>query len=96
MGLGGGVQLGPLGTAATDRPIIPTPGEYNDGEIGGIMIGRGNQSTRRKPSPVPLVHHKPHMPCPDAKPSRRGGKLATNCLSYGTAIALVANVYYVF
>jgi hypothetical protein len=40
-GGGGGVQLGPLGTAATNRPIVPTPGDYDDGEIGGI-IGRGN------------------------------------------------------
>jgi hypothetical protein len=50
--VGGGVQLGPLGTAATNRPIVPAPGDY-DGEIGG-MIGRGNRSTRRKPAPVPL------------------------------------------
>jgi hypothetical protein len=45
--------LGPLGTAATNRPIVPAPGDYDDGEIGGI-IGRGNRSTRRKPAPVPL------------------------------------------
>jgi hypothetical protein len=51
--VGGGVQLGPLGTAATNRPIVPVPGHYDDGEIGG-MIGRGNRSTRRKPAPVPL------------------------------------------
>jgi hypothetical protein len=51
--VGGGVQLGPLGTAATSRPIVPAPGEYDDREIGG-MIGRGNRSTRRKPAPVPL------------------------------------------
>jgi hypothetical protein len=50
---GGGVQLGPLGTAATSRPIVPAPGDYDDGEIGG-MIGKGNRSTRRKPAPVPL------------------------------------------
>jgi hypothetical protein len=37
--VGGGVQLGPLGTAATNRPIVPAPGDYEDGEIGG-MIGR--------------------------------------------------------
>jgi hypothetical protein len=52
--VGGGVQLGPLGTAATNRPIVPTPGDYDDGEIGGILIGRGNRNTRRKPAPVPL------------------------------------------
>jgi hypothetical protein len=51
--VGGGVQLGPLGTTATNRPIVPAPGDYDDGEIGG-MIGRGNRSTRRKPAPVPL------------------------------------------
>jgi hypothetical protein len=38
--VGGGVQLDPLGTAATNRPIVPAPGDYDDGVIGG-MIGRG-------------------------------------------------------
>jgi hypothetical protein len=52
--VGGGVQLGPLGTAATNRSIMPAPGDYDDGEIGGMMIGMGNRSTRRKPTPVPL------------------------------------------
>jgi hypothetical protein len=53
--VGGGVQLGPLGTAATNRPIVPAASDYDDdGEIGGMMIGRGNRSTRRKPAPVPL------------------------------------------
>jgi hypothetical protein len=50
----GGVQLGPLGTSATNWPIVPAPGDYEDGEFGGMMIGRGNRSTRRKPAPVPL------------------------------------------
>jgi hypothetical protein len=50
----GGVQLGPLSTAATNTPIVPASGDYDDGEIGGIMIGRGNLSTRIKPAPVPL------------------------------------------
>jgi hypothetical protein len=45
--------MSPLGTAATNRPILPFPGDYDDGEIGG-MIGRGNRSTRRKPAPVPF------------------------------------------
>jgi hypothetical protein len=49
----GGAQLGPLGTAATNKPIVPPPGYYDNGEIGG-MIGRGNRSTLRKPAPVPL------------------------------------------
>jgi hypothetical protein len=49
----GAVQLGPLSTAATNRPIVPAPGGYDDGEIGG-MIGRGNRSIWRKPASVPL------------------------------------------
>jgi hypothetical protein len=52
--------LGPLVTAATNRPTVPVPGDNDDGEIGG-MIGRGNRSTRRKPAPVPLCPPKtPH------------------------------------
>jgi hypothetical protein len=33
--------LGPLGIAATTRPIVPARGDYDDGKIGEI-IGRGN------------------------------------------------------
>jgi hypothetical protein len=51
---GGGIQLGPLGTTAINRPTVPAPGDNDDGEIGGMMVGRGNRSTRRKPAPVPL------------------------------------------
>jgi hypothetical protein len=58
--VGGGVQLGPLSTAATNKPIVPAPGDYDDGEIDG-MIGRGSQSTRRKPASVPLCLPKTHM-----------------------------------
>jgi hypothetical protein len=57
--VGGGVQLGPLSTAATNRPIVPAPGDHDDGEIGG-MIGRGNRSTWRKHTPVPL--YPPQIP----------------------------------
>jgi hypothetical protein len=30
------VQLGSLGTVATNMPIVPAPGDYDDGEIGGM------------------------------------------------------------
>jgi hypothetical protein len=49
----GGVQVVPLGTVATSRPVVPAPGDYDDGEIGGI-IGIGNQNTRTQPAPLPL------------------------------------------
>jgi hypothetical protein len=45
--------LSPLGTAATNRPIVPVPGDYGDVEIGG-MVGKGHRSTQRKPVPVTL------------------------------------------
>jgi hypothetical protein len=78
--------LDPLGTKATNRHIVPAPGDCDDGEIGGMMIGRGNRSTRRKPDPVPLYPPQTPYACPDANPGRRGGKPATNLLSYGTAL----------
>jgi hypothetical protein len=45
--------LGPLINAATNRPNLLAPGDYDDGEIGGIF-GRGNRSSQRKATPVPL------------------------------------------
>jgi hypothetical protein len=42
------------GTSATEWPIVPAPGDYDDAEFGGIKIDRGNRSTRRKPAPAPL------------------------------------------
>jgi hypothetical protein len=52
--VGVGSKLGPLGTSATEWPILPAPGDYDAGEFGGMKIGRGNRSTRRKPAPAPL------------------------------------------
>jgi hypothetical protein len=65
--------LGPLGTTATNRPIVLAPGEYDDGEIGGMMIGRGNRSTRRKRAPVPL--------CPPQTP--RAARTRTRAAAVG-------------
>jgi hypothetical protein len=47
-------KLGPLGTSAIEWPIVPAPGDCGDGGFGGMKIGRGNRSTRRKPAPAPL------------------------------------------
>jgi hypothetical protein len=47
-------KLGPLGTSATEWPIVPAPGDYDEGEIGGMKISRGNRSTRRKLATAPL------------------------------------------
>jgi hypothetical protein len=86
--VGGWSQLSPLGTEANNRPIVPVPVDYGDGEFGG-MIGRGNQSTPTKPAPVPLCPPQNPTYCPDANPGRRYGKPATNPLSYRTAITVL-------
>jgi hypothetical protein len=52
--VGGGVQLGPPDTWATDWPIVPAPGDYEDGEFDGMKMGGGNRSTRRNPALAPL------------------------------------------
>jgi hypothetical protein len=56
------------------------------GAVGGVRIGRGNRSTRRKPAPVPVrpPQINPTWPDRDSNPGRSGGKPATNRLSYGT------------
>jgi hypothetical protein len=92
--VGGGVQLGSLGITATNRPIVQAPGDYDDGDIGGMMTGRGNRSTRRKPAPVPLCPPQTPHACPEANPGRRGGKLATNRFSYGTAMVNCITIVY--
>jgi hypothetical protein len=52
--MGGESKLGPLDTSATEWPIVSAPGDYDDAEIGGMKIGRGNRSTRRKHAPASL------------------------------------------
>jgi hypothetical protein len=50
------VRLSPLGTAATIG-LLYQPKAIADGDCaasGGMKIGRGNRSTRRRPAPVPL------------------------------------------
>jgi hypothetical protein len=52
-------------------PIVPAPGDYGDGEIGG-MIGRGNRSTRSKPTPGPLCPPQtPHAAVREPGPPRQ-------------------------
>jgi hypothetical protein len=49
------VRLTPLGTSATIWPIVSAPDDDDEcGAVGGIRIGRGNRSTRRKPARVPV------------------------------------------
>jgi hypothetical protein len=43
---GGGVQNGSTRHVGHFWPIVAAPGDCEDGEFGGMKIGRGNQSTR--------------------------------------------------
>jgi hypothetical protein len=54
------------------------------GAISGIKCGRGNRSTRRKPTPAPLCPpQNPTLQTRSRTPDRSGGKPATNRQSYG-------------
>jgi hypothetical protein len=56
------------------------------GRIGGMKIGRGNRSTRRKPVPGPLLSTTYSIWLdPVLNPGRRGENPATNGLNYGAA-----------
>jgi hypothetical protein len=68
----GGVQLGPFGTTATSRLTVPASGDYDDGETGGVMIGKGNRSTQKKPAPMPICPPQTIHACLDANPGLRG------------------------
>jgi hypothetical protein len=53
--------------------------EGDCGAIGGMKIGRGNRSTRRKPAPAPLCPPQiTHDQTRARTPGRRGGKPASN------------------
>jgi hypothetical protein len=75
--------LGPISNAANNRPIVPALGDYDDGEIVNDWQGKPKFSEKTCPSAA-LSTTKPTC-CPDANPGLRGGKPASNRLSYGTA-----------
>jgi hypothetical protein len=71
--VGRGVQLGSLSTAATNRPIVLAPYDYDDGEIGGMMIGRETEVLGENLPQFRFVYHNPHMICQDTNPGLRSG-----------------------
>jgi hypothetical protein len=77
--VGSGVPLGPRGTAATDWPIVPAPGDYDVGEFGGMKIGKGNRSTRRKPASEPLCS--PQIPLDKTRAGNRAAAVGSQRLT---------------
>jgi hypothetical protein len=52
--VGGRVQTGSTWHIGHFWPTVPSSGNCEDGEFGGIKIGKGNWSTLRKPTTAPL------------------------------------------
>jgi hypothetical protein len=62
--------MSPLGTPTTEWPTAPTPGNCDNGELGGMKIDRGNRSTRRKPGPAAFCPPKIPLKRPGLEPGR--------------------------
>jgi hypothetical protein len=84
-----GVRLSPLGTAATVWPIVPAPDDR-----WWLWSNRWNANWQGKPKykektcpSTTLSTTNPTWPDPGSNLGRRGGKPATNRLSYGMAIS---------
>jgi hypothetical protein len=71
--------LGPLGTSATEWPIVRAPGDYDDGEFVEMKIGRGNRSTLRKPAPAPLCP--PQIPLDQTRARTRAAAVGSQRLT---------------
>jgi hypothetical protein len=72
-------KLGPLGTSSTEWPIVLAPSDYDDGEFGGMKIGRGNRSTRREPAPAPLCP--PQIPLDQTRARTRAAAVGSQRLT---------------
>jgi hypothetical protein len=79
--VGGGVRIGLLDT-------VPAPGDYGDGEICGMMIGRGS----RNPAPVPLCPPQiPYaLPGREPEPPRWGASDKPGFIHVGYVVDKVA------
>jgi hypothetical protein len=75
------VGLSPLGTAATSG-LLYKPQMIDEGDcgaIGGMKIGSGNRSTRRKPSLAPLCP--PQIPHDHARARTRAAAVGSRMVS---------------
>jgi hypothetical protein len=66
----GGIQMGPLGIAATDRPIVPAPGVYDDGELLDDWQGKRKYLEKTCPSAALSTTHPTCLPVREPGPQR--------------------------
>jgi hypothetical protein len=82
-------KLGPLGTSATEWPIVPAPGDYDNGDFLWNEDWQGKPKCSEKTCPSAILSTtNSTWQDPGLNPGRRGGKPATYSLSYGAAIRM--------
>jgi hypothetical protein len=77
--VGSGVHTGSIRHVGHYWPIVPAPGNCDDGEFGGLKIGRGNRSTRREPNPAPLCP--PQIPLDQTRAQTRAAAVGCQRLT---------------
>jgi hypothetical protein len=70
-------------------PIVPARDDCVDGEVVEMVLAGETEVLGEKLPRRHFVQHKSHFLDPGANPGRRGGKPATNCLSYGAALLFI-------
>jgi hypothetical protein len=82
---GGGVKLSPLGTSATNWPIVLAPDYRRLWRIWRNENWQGKPKYSKKICPSDILFAtNPTWPDLGSNPGRRGGKPGTNSLGYGT------------
>jgi hypothetical protein len=64
--------------SAANWPIVSAPGNCEDQEFGGMKIGKGNRSTRKKSAPSPLCP--PQIPLDQTRVRTRAAEVGNQRL----------------